>query len=58
MRDYLVSYYFSLRGFYHAYTIEAENEAQAIQKALVRIPETSKVILHDFKIKRDKIEWN
>ena len=56
MKDYVVSYY--LGNFFHAYTIEAENEVDAMLEALNRIPETSKRLFHDFKIIRAKDNWN
>ena len=56
MKDYCVSYYLS--DFYHTYTIEAENEFQAMQEALNRIPEGSQKLFHDFKIKRTETIWN
>ena len=56
MKDYVVSYY--LGNFFHCYTVEAENEVDAMLQALNRIPETSKHLFHDFKIKRSKTVWN
>ena len=50
MKVYQVSYY--LGSMYHTYCIEAEDEAYAIYKALGCIPESSRRILHDFKIER------
>lgn len=56
MNDYKVSYY--LGDMYHTYILTAENEAQAILKAVNRLPDGSKAILHDFKIERYIQKWN
>jgi hypothetical protein len=53
---YQISYY--LGDMYHVYLMDANNEAEAITKALNRIQDRSKVILHDFKIERYYPEWN
>lgn len=50
MKDYVVSYY--LGNMFHSYTVEAENEFEAMFKVLNGIPETSKKWFCDFKIKR------
>lgn len=55
MRDYVVSYW--LDDFYHTFTIEAENEVQAMKEVVDRIPDTSMSIFHDFKIERAKTVW-
>lgn len=56
MKTFQVSYYLS--DMYHCYCIEAENEAQAIQRVLNGMCEAVKEIMHDFKIKRHSSEWN
>lgn len=56
MKDYAVSYY--LNNLYHTYIVEAENEAQAIKEVLDRMPDTSKPLFHDFKIKQSETVWN
>ena len=55
MKEYYVSYY--LGDFFHCYTEEAENECKAIEKAMNRIPETSKKIFRNFKIERRFDQW-
>lgn len=50
MKDYVVSYY--LGNMFHRYTVEAENEYEAMLKVLNGIQETSKRLFCDFKIKR------
>lgn len=55
MKTYRVSYY--LDNFYHTYLIEAENECSAIETAIRTIPDTIKLILHDFKIERYIQAW-
>lgn len=54
--EYKVSY--MLGNMYHTYLIIAQNEKEAKQKALNTIPETSKPILHDFKVERYYRTWN
>lgn len=56
MKDYKVSY--MLGDMYHTYILTAENEAQAILKAVNRLPDGSKERLHDFKIERYIQKWN
>lgn len=56
MKTYKVSYY--LDNFYHTYLIDAENECSAIEIAIRTIPDTSKSLMHDFKIERYFQEWN
>ncbi len=56
MKTYKVKYYLDI--FYHTYLIDAENECDAIDQAIRRIPSTSKPLLHDFKIERYFQEWN
>lgn len=56
MKAYVVSYY--LGNMFHCYTVEAENEVDAMLQALNRIPETSKKWFHDFKIKQTERAWN
>lgn len=56
MKDYQVSY--MLGDMYHMYVLTAENEAQAILKAVNRLPDGSKERLHDFKIERYFQKWN
>ena len=48
MKLYVVSYF--LGDMFHCYTIKAENQVDAMLDALYRIPETSRGLLHDFKI--------
>ncbi len=55
MKNWQVTYY--LDNFYHAFVIEAEHEAQAYEKVLRDIPETSKPVLHDLKIERCYPKW-
>ena len=55
MEKYRVSYY--LDNFYHTYLIDAENECSAIELAIRAIPDTSKPVLHDFKIERYIQAW-
>lgn len=50
MKTYQVSYY--LGEMYHKYLVDAENEYEAIRKSVGRLPQTSKEIIHDFKIER------
>lgn len=56
MKDYAVSYY--LNKFYHTYIVEAENEAEAIKIVLDRVPDTSKPLFRNFKIKQSETVWN
>jgi hypothetical protein len=56
MKKWQVSYY--LDNFYHAYVIDANNEAEAYEKVLKSIPTTSKTIMHDLKIERYFQKWN
>ena len=53
---YQISYY--LGDMYHIYLMDANNEAEAITKALKTIQDGSKAILHDFKIERYFSDWN
>ena len=53
---YRISYY--LGDMHHTYLMDANNEAEAIIKALNRMPDRSKAILHDFKIERYFSDWN
>ncbi len=50
MKTYKVSYYLDI--FYHSYLIDAENEYSAIEIAMRNILNTSKPLLHSFKIER------
>ena len=54
--DFKVSY--KLGNMYHTYLIIAQNQKEAEQKALKSIPETSKTILHNFKVERYYRAWN
>lgn len=56
MKEYRISYY--LDDMLHTYIEVAENEYKAILKCLHHIPDTSSVIMHDFKIERYIQEWN
>jgi hypothetical protein len=56
MRVYSVRYY--IGSMYHAHIETAENEYAAIEKVLRRIPDTSRELLHDFKIERHMAQWN
>lgn len=56
MKEYRITYY--LCDMLHTYIEVAENEYNAISKCLKRIPDTSSVIMHDFKIERYIQEWN
>ena len=56
MKEYNIKYY--LGNMLHSYIIEAKNECEAIEKALKRIPETSKKHFHDFSIERHFERWN
>ena len=56
MKKWQVTYY--LDNFYHAYVIEAHHEAEAYEKVLKGIPETSKPIMHDLKVERFFQKWN
>lgn len=55
MREYLVSYY--LNDMLHSWIVEADNEAEAILKALKSLNDRSKEIMHDFKIERYYRPW-
>ena len=54
MIEYKVKYDFG--EMYHSYIIVAKNEAEAIEKALKRIPHPE--IMHDFSIEKYVPEWN
>lgn len=56
MKEYQVSY--CIGNMYHAYLIDAENEAAAYEKVLRTMPPASKAALHDLRIKRHFAEWN
>ena len=56
MNEYRISYY--LRDMYHTYIMEAKNEAEAILKAVNRLPEGSKEIMHHFSIEKYVQKWN
>lgn len=56
MMVYSVRYY--IGSMYHAHIETAENEYAAIEKVLRRIPDTSRELLHDFKIERHMAQWN
>ena len=53
---YQISYY--LGDMHHTYLMDANNEAEAITKALDRMPDGSRAILHNFKIERHYPDWN
>ncbi len=53
MKEYHVSY--NLGNMYHSYVVEAENEAEAIQKVLSRF--YYKELLTEFKIERYYPKW-
>lgn len=55
MREYSVTYY--LGDMYHSYIVDADNEAEAITKALANLNSRSKEIMHDFKIERYYQPW-
>lgn len=55
MKEYEVSYY--LHDMYHSYIVDADNEAEAITKALSRLNSRSKEIMHDFKVERYYRPW-
>lgn len=48
MKKYRVSYF--LDNYYHSYKVDADNEYEAIEIIVRNIPNTSKPLLHDFKI--------
>lgn len=52
MKNYIISYY--LDDFYHTHTQEAKNMVEAIEKAMKRIPETSRSLFHDLKVEESK----
>jgi hypothetical protein len=56
MNEYRISYY--LRDMYHTYIMEAKNEAEAITRAVNRLPEGSKEIMHHFSIEKYVQKWN
>ena len=55
MKEYSVSFY--LGSMPHSLIIGAHNEAEAIKKALNRLPDGCKEIMHDFKIERYCQPW-
>ena len=56
MKTYEVDYY--LGDMFHGYLVDAKSEYEATMKVLNSIPDTSKDIFHDFKIKIHSAEWN
>lgn len=56
MKEFYVSYL--LGEFYHSFIIEAENEAEAIFKALNMMGNRSRSHLHNFKIEEYVQKWN
>lgn len=54
MKTYEIRYY--LGTMYHNYCIDAENEAEAITKAIKHVP--AKDLINGFEISRYYEEWN
>jgi hypothetical protein len=56
MATYKVKYY--LDDMLHTYFVDAENEYEAMVKALDNVPKTSAHLLHDLRVERHYKEWN